>query len=120
MTVSDGHFIDRFTVKGNQGTVVGSTRIRKPRDPCGSLNCFYGFSPAWIQGDVVVGNVSWCLLGAPCSGNIGLWHYPRGGRPFKTISPYLTYVPFWPNRQPRTEVASHPILHSGVSDVIAS
>ena len=24
MTVSDGHFIDRFTVKGNQGTVVGS------------------------------------------------------------------------------------------------
>jgi hypothetical protein len=93
MTVSDGHVIDRFTVKGERGTIVGSTRLRKPHDPCGSLNCFYGFSPAWIQGDVVVGDVSWCLLGVPCSGNVGLWHYPRGGRPFRTISPYLTYVP---------------------------
>lgn len=93
MAIADDHRIKRFTVDGRRGTVVGSTRLRA-HDPCGHIGgCRFGFWPDWIEGDIVLGAENLCLEGLPCGGEMALWRYPRGGRPFKEITS-LPYVPF--------------------------
>jgi hypothetical protein len=64
----DHRHIYRVSISGSTGTVVHEVPLR---------NTFGGISGAWIQGNVVA------LTGR----HVGLWHYPKGGKPFQTFTP---------------------------------
>jgi hypothetical protein len=54
---------------GNEGTEVGQTNLKKSSD----------YAQFWIEGNTVVGP----QIG---SQGIGLWNYPNGGLPAKSIA----------------------------------
>ena len=76
ITVASGSAIYRLQFSGSSGTVVGKT----------ALKGFWGRDGGyWIQGDTAIGpHVS---PGAHTHNGryLGFWHYPEGGRAFKTI-----------------------------------
>lgn len=69
-----GNTIYQFTVKGNRGTMAGSTQL-------GDAVTVFQF---WLDGGRVIGPDA----GA---GNVKIWKYPAGGSPLKTIG--SVYVP---------------------------
>ena len=62
--------IYRFTIDDNAGAVVGKTNLKGSTD----------YAQLWIQGKTVIGPEAGSQAG------IGLWNYPRGGAPAKTIT----------------------------------
>jgi hypothetical protein len=66
-------YIDEFSISGNKGTEVGNTPLK------GVPPSLYPVNAVWIAGRNVVGaDASYA--------EVGVWHYPKGGKPFHTIT----------------------------------
>jgi len=61
--------IDRIAVSGSEGKIVGKTILRGPRRP----------SQSWIYGNTAIAPLG------KLSNNVGLFNYPAGRKPYKTI-----------------------------------
>jgi hypothetical protein len=66
-----GSVIHRVKINGTTATNVGLTELEE------SFEVFEG----WIQGNTVIGPED-----GPSISTVGLWHYPRGGKPTGTLS----------------------------------
>jgi hypothetical protein len=68
--------IYQISVSGSSGTVVGTIMLR-----ANNKTKRVPFSHTWIQGDTVLG-----AQGGFKNPNVGFWHYPQGGKPYKIIT----------------------------------
>jgi hypothetical protein len=77
ITIEDPHptNIYRISVSGSSGTVVGMTKLRAQNK---QKRIPWAFT--WIEGDTVLaGQGGWH------NPNVGFWHYPAGGHPYRII-----------------------------------